>query len=238
VALHGGTTFKVPPVIVQDSVIVVGDLGGRVYGISRGDSVLWTDTFGSPLKYWSPSVGADGRTVYLPLRTELAAVDGLTGDVLWTQQGWGFPSAPIVDADGTIYVLYNYLFAFNPDGSLRWSADSLGNDHGIYAAPSPALAAGGVLYVPCQDDVCAVNTADGTLRWRHALPRDVAAGTMAGQLMILPDSSILFSTIQSPRASAYGPAYLIKLRGRYPLADAPWPVDGGDLRRTRRGHMP
>ena len=239
VAVHElGSPFKAAPVIVQDSVIVIGDLRNRVYGISRNDSVLWTDTFGSSDRYWSPSVGADGRTVYLPLRTALAAVDGLTGDVLWTQQGWGYPSAPIVDADGTIYMLYADLFAFNPDGSVRWRVDSLGNNHGIYAAPAPALATGGVLYVPCQSYVCAVNTADGSLRWRHALPSEVAAGTMAGQIVILPDSSILFSTLRTPGASDFGPAYLIKLRGRYPLADAPWPVDGGDLRRTRRGHMP
>jgi outer membrane protein assembly factor BamB len=236
------TAHRAAPVIVQDSVVVTGY--DRVYGISLEDSVLWVDTFSgfNSLYSWGPSVGADGRTVYLPLKTHLVAVDGLTGDILWTRQasveGWvGYPSAPIVDTDGTIYMLYGNLVALNPDGSVRWRADSLGNNHGPYAAPAPALAAGGLLYVPCQNDVCAVNTADGSLRWRHALPSEVSAGTMAGQIMILPDSSILFSTVWLG-ASGTGPAYLIKLRGRYPLADAPWSVDGGDLRRTRRGHMP
>ena len=129
------------------------------------------------------------------------------------------------------------LVALNPDGSVRWQADSLGAMHGVNDLTAPALAEGGVLYVPCQYDVCAVNTSDGSVRWRHQLPSEVPPGVSAGTILILPDSSILFSTIELPFTQD-GPAYVVKLRGRYPLADAPWPVDGGDLRRTRRGHMP
>ncbi len=33
-------------------------------------------------------------------------------------------------------------------------------------------------------------------------------------------------------------ARVLKLRGRFPLAGAPWPVDGGNLQRTRNSRLP
>lgn len=234
--LETGRTIKVPPVIVLDSVVVIGDLDGRVFGIARSDSILWIDTLASPVRYFPPAVAGDGRTVYVPTRNgTVVALDGITGEVRWTWQGAGVPTSPIVDADGTVYVqTQGGLVALAPDGSVTWQADSLNGLYGINALGAPALAAGGVLYLACQTDVCAVNTADGSVRWRRALPEAVPDGTLPGTIFVLPDSSVLFSTI----SNGVGPGFLVKLRGRFPLADAPWPVDGGNLRRTRRGPVP
>jgi len=127
----------------------------------------------------------------------------------------------------------NQLVALNADGSVRWQNDSLNTYYSVNAGGAPALAGGGVLYLACQFDLCAVHTGDGSLRWRHALP---VAG-IAGSILIASDSSIMFTTL-TEIGTGYRPSYLVKLRGRFPLADAPWPVDGGDLRRTRRGRMP
>ena len=237
-----GYTIKVPPVIVGDSVVVIANIDGRVFGISRADSILWVDTLPRALRYFAPAVAGDGRTVYLPGNYgPIVAIDGFTGEVFWS---WGegllgAVSPPIVDADGTIYVqAQGRLVALNPDGSVRWIADSLKSYNGPSASTAPALAAGGVLYVPCLWDVCAVNTSDGSVRWRHSLPSQVTAGLIAGTILVLPDSSILFATISHLLPSEMGPGYPVKLRGRYPLADAPWSVDGGDLQRTRRGRTP
>jgi outer membrane protein assembly factor BamB len=232
-----GRTIKVPPVVVLDSVVVIGDLSGRSFGISRTDSILWVDTLPSPLRYFAPSVAGDGQTVYVPTRDgPVVAMDGLTGAVLWIWDGLGPPTSPIVDTDGSIYVqTQGGLVALRPDGSVRWQADSLNGLYGVNALGAPALAGGGVLYVACQTDLCAVNTSDGSVRWRRTLPSDVPANTLGGTILILPDSAILFSTINT---GAGGPAHLVKLRGRLPLAAAPWPVDGRDLRRTRRGPVP
>jgi outer membrane protein assembly factor BamB len=119
------------------------------------------------------------------------------------------------------------------DGAVRWQADSLYGGQAVYAGGAPALAGGGILYVACQWDLCAVNTADGSVRWRRPLP----GNGIAGAIFILPDSSLVFQTV-TEMGGGSRPSYLIKLRGRFPLADAPWPVDGGDLRRTQRGHTP
>jgi outer membrane protein assembly factor BamB len=234
--LETGRTIKVPPVIVLDSVVVIGDLGGRVFGIARSDSILWIDTLASPIRYFPPAVAGDGRTVYVATRDgPVVALDGITGEVFWIWQGTGAPTSPIVDADGTVYVQTQAsLVALAPDGSVAWQADSLKGLYGINALGAPALATGGVLYLACQTDVCAVNTADGSVRWRRAPPVGVPDGTIPGSIFVLPDSSVLYSTI----SKGDGPGYLVKLRGRFPLADAPWPVDGGNLRRTRRGPVP
>lgn len=126
------------------------------------------------------------------------------------------------------------LVALNPGFSIKWEADSLGGTYNNEnAGGGPALAAGGVLYVACGLDLCAVNTADGSLRWRKSLP---VAG-MPGQIVIMPDSSILFATINQVAGASGDSVYVLKLAGRFPLADAPWPVDGGDLRRTRGGTL-
>ena len=228
-----GTTLKVPPVVVGDSVIVWCDLGNTCVGVSRSGGELWVDTLPSRVRYFAPSVAGDGRTVYLPAAQYLIAIDGLTGAVLneWPLGQSDYPLAPIVDADGTVYwQTKRILLALNPDFSVKWQADSLGGDHNVNAGGGPALAAGGVLYIACGVDLCAVNTADGSLRWRRELP----VSGMPGQIVILPDSSIVFSTVN--RILGGGDSvYVLKLRGRFPLAEAPWPLDGGNLRRTRRG---
>jgi outer membrane protein assembly factor BamB len=235
----GTNPIHLPPVIVGDSVVIVGG-DHYLVGISLSDSILWVDTLPgsqSRVGYAPLSAAGDGRTTYVPAKEgPVFAIDGLTGAVTWSwrdadPEPMRYPSAPIVDTDGSVYVQTSAtLVALTPDGAVRWRADSLYGNQVFYAAGAPALAGGGILYVACQSDLCAVNTADGSVRWRRRLSVDGIAGAA---LFILPDSSIVFQTVNQQGAS-----YLVKLRGRYPLADAPWPVDGGDLRRTRRGHMP
>ena len=235
----GTNPIHLPPIIVGDSVVIVGG-DHYLVGISHSDSILWVDTLPgsqSRVGYAPLSAAGDGRTTYVPAKEgPVFAIDGLTGAVTWSWRDadakptW-YPLAPIVDSDGSVYVQTSAtLVALTPDGAVRWQADSLyGNQVAYDDGGAPALASGGILYVACQSDLCAVNTADGSVRWRRSLP---VIGN-AGAIFILPDSSIVFQTVNWS-----GPSYLVKLRGRYPLADAPWPVEGGDLRRARRGRMP
>ena len=162
-------------------------------------------------------------------------MNGLTGERLWVWDA-GYrdgPLTPAVDRNGVLYVQTRAaLTALGPDGVVHWSADSLAGHHWVNAGGAPALAEGGVLYVACGTDLCAVRTADGSVRWRRPLPFP----GIAGPIMIAPDSSIVFITLGSaiPLPAGYDSARVVRLRGRFPLADAPWPVDGGNLRRTRR----
>ena len=218
---------KAPPVIVGDSVVVWASR--MVWGVSRTGSLVWVDTLpGSSAYfalYFAPSVGRNG-TVYIPTRNRVLAYDGYTGQQLWGVSTFGSPTAPVVDVDGTIYVQTDSdLTALNPDGTVRWQV-AVGGGHSIHSGGAPALAEGGILYVGCGAAVCAVRTADGSVAWR----RDLPVPGIPGPLAIAPDSSIVFTTVMVAGDSAY----VVKLRGRRPLADAPWPMDGGNPQRTRR----
>ena len=218
--------MKVAPTIVGDSVIVAGDLAGRVFAFSLSGALIWVDTLPSKLRFFAPSVGSDGRTVYLPARSHVVAMDAFNGTRLWV---WGngdprtVPLSPVVDRDGIVYVqTTRTLVALNPDGTVRWQADSLAGFQWINGGGAPALAEGGVLYVACGTDLCAVRTSDGSVRWRRALPFP----GIAGPIMITRDSAFVFVTVGFgfPAVHAgYDSARVVKLRGRFPLADAPWP---------------
>jgi outer membrane protein assembly factor BamB len=223
--------------VVADSVVVGTDLGGRAFGLTLSGAVLWVDTLPSLVGFFQPSVGADGRTIYLPGWSHVVATDALTGERRWVWDVRGPPPlTPIVDRDGVLYVQTREtaLTALNPDGTVKWSADSLGGKHHLNAGGAPALAEGGVLYVACGTDLCAVRTGDGSVRWRRPLPFP----GIAGPIMIAPDSSIVFITLAYNINIGYDSARVVRLRGRFPLADAPWPVDGGNPRRTRRAPWP
>lgn len=223
-------------VIVRDSIIVATDHVGEVFAFTRDGTLMWFDTLPSRPTWFGPSVGLDGQTVYFPTRSHVVAIDALTGTRRWVWPASRYPLSPIVDADGTIYVQTDRrLVALNPDGTVRWvgaGIDSLEGVQWLSAGGAPALAEGGVLYVACREKLCAVNTADGSVRWRRSLPFP----GMPGTILILPDSSILFTTIF--RGIPTDSARVLKLRGRFPLADAPWPVDGGNLQRTRNSRLP
>jgi len=48
---------------------------------------------------------------------------GLDGKIRWSYKTWkGFPGSPIIDASGIIYAVSGNgeLFAFNPDGTIKW----------------------------------------------------------------------------------------------------------------------
>lgn len=86
-------------------------------------------------------------------------------------------SSPAIAADGTIYIgggSTGYIYAFNPDGTLRWRYQT-GSDGGkATVTSSPAIGADGTIYVgaadspglPFRSHVYALNP-DGTLQWRY-----------------------------------------------------------------------
>jgi PKD repeat protein len=71
-------------------------------------------------------------------------------------------NSPVIGADGTIYVNSYRLFAFNPDGSLKWS------NTGINVEGSPAIGADGTVYVGSNDNNLYAINPDGSLKWLYA----------------------------------------------------------------------
>ena len=121
----------------------------------------------------SPTLSADGATIYVALGWQLCAIDADT-----MAQNWCFKlradvsdSSPAVGADGTIYLgdRDNTLSAFNPNGTLKWRYNN-GFEGDIWT--SPAIGADGTIYFANDQskDGAGVVTAlypDGTVKWKY-----------------------------------------------------------------------
>jgi len=72
-------------------------------------------------------------------------------------------SSPAIATDGTIYVAAEdgYFYAFNSNGSVKWSEYIYGED---YQHNSPSIASDGTVYIGGSDTLYAFNP-DGTTKW-------------------------------------------------------------------------
>lgn len=73
---------------------------------------------------------------------------------------------PVVGPDGSIYVVAQYVYAFNPDGTLRWSITDRPAD--LYTFPgyrSGAITSGGTLFAAMGHDLFALGATNGDTLW-------------------------------------------------------------------------
>lgn len=148
----------------------------------RAPTVKWT----APVHAASLVVGADG-TLYASDLYQLRAIDGRTGDVLWSPPDADDIAGNLgLGADGTIYYVSidSALVARSPaDGSLKWTlalpnlSEQLVVDGDRVYLSSSSAATAWVLY--------AVD-ATGTLRWQHGLEAEgyVAATGIDGAVLV------------------------------------------------------
>jgi hypothetical protein len=94
---------------------------------------------------------------------------------------------PVIGADGTIYVydVGGFLYALNPNGSLRWIFD-VNTTGGFYELGPPALGLDGTIYIPASlpngagtfpGGIVAVNP-NGTLKWKFSQPAGLGGRTI------------------------------------------------------------
>lgn len=106
-------------------------------------------------------------------------------DSLWqSAAGDGITCAPAVAADGTIYVGGNdgAFYAFNPDGSTKWTTGPLkytylGTEYPMsFDSSSAAVAADGTVYVGGYDGLLRAYSPTGTLNWTFTVPTPTESG--------------------------------------------------------------
>jgi outer membrane protein assembly factor BamB len=163
---------------------------GRIIGqnglIGPGGSMSFDGALQSqnPNQGYFPAVADDG-TIYtasdsgllyavnptqpgVTLDEELRLVNGLK----WTIMLGRCQTPPTIGTDGTIYVaaLDSYLYAVNPNGTLKWKFKA-----GQELESTPALSADGLVVYSGSDDnnLYAINTATGTLKWKYKASDDV-----------------------------------------------------------------
>jgi len=85
------------------------------------------------------------------------------GELVWKFKTEGPIDSPAIGNDGTIYVGSNdwYLYAINPDGSLKWKFET-----GDWVKSSPAIGNDGTIYVGSNDRYLYAINPDGSLKWK------------------------------------------------------------------------
>lgn len=115
----------------------------------------------------------DGQTLYSISQSTkmLLAVNAITGIIMWQQsmEAATYGAGVVVGADGKIYLgtedKAGTIYAFTPNGTLRWSATM-----GAAIKASPAITSDGKLYVLCDGATLKCFDADnGHENWKASL---------------------------------------------------------------------
>jgi outer membrane protein assembly factor BamB len=173
-----GEVITSDPTIGNDGTIYFGSMDDHVYALNPDGTLKWKYKTGHYVK--GPASIADDGTVYIgSWDGYLYAFYPNNGSVKWKLQiESGFEVNPSIGPDGTIYVSNDYVYAINPDGTIKWTFKFLERDEDTHQS-SIAISADGILYVGTmmgaydQDggQIYAINS-DGTLRWRKLISND------------------------------------------------------------------
>ncbi|MFC1529169.1 PQQ-binding-like beta-propeller repeat protein [Gemmatimonadota bacterium] len=128
------------------------------------DRLLWRTRIPFPIYYSSPGLGSDG-TIYIASRGDSLRAFSPDGSINWSiyvHQQPDHTTSPVIADDGTIYFSSIYLFALNPDGSLKWR-HYLEETRG-----SPAIGPDGTVYVIALNQLLAI-TPEGSLDWEKTI---------------------------------------------------------------------
>ena len=181
------------PTLGPDGTIYVPSGVGRLHAIAPDGTVRWTAQTGPTVKT-SPAIGPDGTIYVCSMDGNLYAVSpptgtGNEGTIKWRfdfgehlgptplvtatppppgVEGIGSGSSPTIGPDGTIYVGANNsnFYAITPNGTLKWLFEAEREVGGIWSTAVLSPDAGTVYFGANRGGMYALNTADGTQRWR------------------------------------------------------------------------
>lgn len=258
------------PAIASDGSIICW-LTDDVCSVSPEGELNWTSYANPGLTgvYSSPVIEKDG-TIYVGVTGNdwygvwMYAI-GPDSTKKWEKiiQGEGFlevTESSAIDSDGTVYFgTPPFLYAVNPDGSIKWKSDT------IYASrSSPAIAPDGTIYLGSEFNALYAINPDGTTKWCYEFgdtlfapvtssPAIAADGTVyVGArnkyiYAINPDSTLRWrfktggAVESSPAVGSDGTVYvgshdgyLYAIEGSAPLANSPWPKFRHDNQNTGR----
>jgi formylglycine-generating enzyme required for sulfatase activity/outer membrane protein assembly factor BamB len=148
-----------------------------IYSFAQGDYVnpLWSLEMGDSILNYLP-IGS-GNNVYFADNSYLYSLNGLSGTTEWKME---LPSTTnnlsdiSIDGDGVIYFGISYdgssfLWAINPDGSLKWTIPL---ENGFMQAPL-IIGADNIAYIQTETNhIYAINRHDGSTKWQY-IPTDI-----------------------------------------------------------------
>ncbi len=158
-------------------------LVGYLYAVNPDCTQKWVYQLPGPPSATAPAIASDG-TIYVHTNGgegNVVAIERLTAITAQGALKWEFKfnggagivagsvqSSPAIGSDGIIYVgsKDTYLYALNPDGSIKWAVSPTISS----IDSSPAIGPGGDIYV--MDATCALfafAAADGRQLWSYQL---------------------------------------------------------------------
>jgi outer membrane protein assembly factor BamB len=177
------------PSVGNDGTLYVGGRSGRLFAIDVFGALRWTHDTQGPI-FSSPAVSQAGQVYIGSMDGTLTALHA-DGTKLWRLTIPGPKSlsssilaSPALGLDGTIYVgaLYSSkLYAFNPDGTLKWTGDfsrvsesasgANASQAGAWSFTAPVVAESGVIYQSPLFDrhLYAIDPHTGSILWRTDL---------------------------------------------------------------------
>ncbi len=174
------------PAIGPNGNIYLMDRTYTVHAFTPEGTLLWRfDQFENmfvkrDMGQRTPAIGFDG-TVYVGA-DGLYALDPMTGQKRWhaTQRRFATKeciASPTVGPDSTIYITIGQdsLFAFRPDGSIRWIFGFDRPDELSFA--DPTIDRDGTIYLPSESYAVGAHLyairANGTLKWRYHIEENL-----------------------------------------------------------------
>jgi len=183
------------PAIGRDGTVYMGTLEGKTLALRPDGTTKWSRQLPGAVES-TPAILHDGRIAVVDSAGILHVFnpDGSRSWRVWSGATCSCPeTSPAVGRDGTIYFgIEETVFAFRPNGSIRWTYDV-----GQQLTGTVAVGTDGSVYVP-SGYLVAINP-DGTVKWQT--PDYLGLG---GAPSIAGDGTIYVSSFK-PSVYAYQP---------------------------------
>jgi outer membrane protein assembly factor BamB len=202
------------PAIGPDGTVYVGTSDAMLYALNPDLTVKWSIIGSVPIRHLA--VGFDGTVYYTEVGgSKLHAFRYGIGGWAFTAGG-DLLSAPVIGADGTIYVGCDdfNLYAVKPDGTLKWTFLTKNS-----VSSTPAVGADGIIYVGSSDKDLYALDPNGSKLWNFT-----ASGNITLPIILAADGTVYVSSNDSKIYAVYssspGPA------------KSAWPMYQRDARHT------
>jgi len=186
-----GDQIQSSPVVGPGGEILVGTLGGRMFGFAADGSPLSWSPYPAAGSLFGDPVVAGNRVYFGSMDTYLYALDPASGAMAAgfgvSPDGFAIRSTPAIAPDGTVLVatVGGNLHAIGGDGTLRWKfATGPISRGGVRVA---ATASGWIAYLGSTDGRVYAIDQDGSQRWKADTGAAIQTyGTLGGDAFYTP----------------------------------------------------